>query len=137
MKWSISFYFYLCKQIPEEGKGDQVAGLSHMPKMTFSKRSLQNGKVIVMTTHYSSQQLSSFINFLLAWLRGRRKDVPTIEEVLRSAGISQMKKENAKKVALENPFVKEDDDDNSRTVSKVPFPTYNEYDMPPDPKQKS
>ena len=46
-----------------------------------------------------------------------------------------MKKVNAKKVALENPFVKEDDADD-RTLPKVPYPVHTDYEQPDPTKIK-
>lgn len=62
----------------------------------------------------------------LAWLRGRRKDVPSTDEVLRNVGIMQLKKVNAKKVAEENPFVHEE-----VNVPIAPkFPVLQEFELP-------
>ena len=78
---------------------------------------------------------------LTAWLRGRRKEVPTEEEVLKSLGISLMKKENARKVAVENPFVVDDSKDGSTTANntsaKVEYPVFNEYEHPGARNKKS
>lgn len=62
----------------------------------------------------------------LAWLRGRRKEVPTTEEILKNVGIMQMKKINSKTVAEQNPFVHEES-----TVQTTPkFPTLTDFELP-------
>ncbi len=62
-----------------------------------------------------------------AWLRGRRKEIPSNEEVLRNLGIMQMKKVNAKKVALENPFVHEE---SANASDAQKFPVLSDYELP-------
>ncbi|EFX81556.1 hypothetical protein DAPPUDRAFT_303452 [Daphnia pulex] len=62
-----------------------------------------------------------------AWLRGRRKEIPSTEEVLKNLGIMQMKKTNAKKVAIENPFVHEESQVNP---NEHKFPVISEYELP-------
>jgi len=63
-----------------------------------------------------------------AWLRGRRQQVPSNDEVLRSVGIAQLKKINAKQVAINNPFVKEEQDS---PVAEAPkYPVYEAYELP-------
>lgn len=62
-----------------------------------------------------------------AWLRYRRNNAPTQNELLTNLAISDMKKTNSKKVALENPFVKEEADE----ILQAPqFPVYSEYQDP-------
>jgi len=62
-----------------------------------------------------------------AWLRGRRANPPTENELLTNLAISDMKKKNSKKVALENPFVK----DEGGEIPEAPqFPVYTEYEDP-------
>ena len=70
---------------------------------------------------------------IIAWLRGRRVDVPTNDELQTNLAISDMKKTNSKKVALENPFVK---DETGEMVQAPQFPVYTEYEDP-DPDKKS
>lgn len=62
-----------------------------------------------------------------AWLRGRRKEVPNTEEVLKNLGIMQIKKINAKKVAIENPFVHEESELPAPTSK---FPVLKDYELP-------
>ena len=62
-----------------------------------------------------------------AWLRGRRSEVPKTEEVMRNVAIMQMKRENAPKVMLENPFVNDGESSESKEAASN-FPTYNEYE---------
>ncbi len=66
-------------------------------------------------------------NKISAWLRGRRKEIPSTEEVLKNLGIMQMKKTNAKKVAIENPFVHEESQVN---LNAHKFPVLSEYEIP-------
>jgi len=68
-----------------------------------------------------------------AWLRGRRVDIPTNDELQMNLAISDMKKTNSKKVALENPFVT---DETGEMVQAPQFPVYTEYEDP-DPDKKS
>lgn len=46
-----------------------------------------------------------------------------------------MKKENAAKVALENPFVGEDGDTGDGIKSKAKFPVFKEYESPDYPNK--
>lgn len=62
-----------------------------------------------------------------AWLRGRRKEVPDTEEVLKNLAIMQMKKINAQKVAIENPFVNKESE---LPASTSKFPVFKEYELP-------
>ena len=68
-----------------------------------------------------------------AWLRGRRKGVPSTEEVLQSLAIMQMKTINAKKVAEENPFVIEPSEIPEATPK---FPVLREYEHPDNSEKK-
>jgi hypothetical protein len=53
--------------------------------------------------------------------------------VLRSVGIAQLKKINAKQVAsINNPFVKEEQD--SPVVEAPKYPVYEDYELP-DPSK--
>jgi hypothetical protein len=86
------------------------------------RRYLQNGKVIKTILVYKL----ILIRYCTAWLRGRRAQAPEPDEVLKSLAISQMKKENAKKVAMNNPFVIVD----KPIETKPQFPVYEDYDLP-------
>lgn len=66
-------------------------------------------------------------NNVSAWLRGRRKEIPSNEEVLKNLGIMQMKKVNAEKVAIANPFVHEESEIASNAHK---FPVLSDYELP-------
>jgi len=98
--------------------------------MIFNRTFPPNGKVYkinnkILRRNKIKLTLSLLLN--AAWLRGRRNNAPTEEEVLKSLGISMMKKENSKKVALENPFVR-DGTEESEIPTKAEFPVYKEYE---------
>ncbi|XP_015926072.1 NADH dehydrogenase [ubiquinone] 1 alpha subcomplex assembly factor 2 [Parasteatoda tepidariorum] len=62
-----------------------------------------------------------------AWLRGRRKDPPTKEEIQMNLAVANMKKENAKK----NAGDKELDSKPSVYSSEGGFPRRNDYEREP------
>lgn len=64
-----------------------------------------------------------------AWLRGRRKEVPKTDEILKNLGIMQMKKVNAVKVAQENPFVHAEEQEISHQPTSQ-FPKLDEFELP-------
>ncbi|XP_037960450.1 NADH dehydrogenase [ubiquinone] 1 alpha subcomplex assembly factor 2 [Teleopsis dalmanni] len=75
-----------------------------------------------------------------AWLRGRREDPPTREELIQNLQIMEMKKRNA--AELEKKFGKKDLQGNP--LPKEPetigtFPKYEEYEIVPgkDPEKKN
>jgi len=101
------------------------------------KKFPQNGKVILCLFTYNylpiifhylySKSTDIYVVFVSAWLRYRRNNAPTQNELLTNLAISDMKKTNSKKVALENPFVKEEADE----ILQAPqFPVYSEYQDP-------
>lgn len=48
--------------------------------------------------HFARDQIT-FYTLMVAWLRNRRKEPPTVEELIRNQQIAQMKQENARKLA--------------------------------------
>lgn len=70
-----------------------------------------------------------------AWLRGRRKEPPTAEELMRNLAIMKMKERNA--AELEAKYSKAAD---SAELQKTPtgmgsFPQYDEYEIMPGKKK--
>ncbi|CAL8096432.1 unnamed protein product [Orchesella dallaii] len=67
-----------------------------------------------------------------SWLRGRRKQPPTTEEVLRNQAIADMKKINA--AELEKEYHPEGVTEKKPDTIKT-FPQYKEYEIMPGDKQ--
>lgn len=71
-----------------------------------------------------------------AWLRGRRKEPPQEEEILKNVAIMQMKKRNA--LALTEKYRKPEETDLVPTQNKgvESFPKYDEYEFSPGDRAK-
>ncbi|XP_071453750.1 NADH dehydrogenase [ubiquinone] 1 alpha subcomplex assembly factor 2 isoform X2 [Hetaerina americana] len=70
-----------------------------------------------------------------AWLRGRRQDAPTVEELEKNLEIMKMKKKNALLIEQEQAVAKGD----TKEVEKLSpptteFPKYEEYEKYPGQK---
>ncbi|KAG8237065.1 hypothetical protein J437_LFUL005172 [Ladona fulva] len=68
-----------------------------------------------------------------AWLRGRRKDPPSEEELLKNLAVMEMKKKNAQRIAEEQTGFKSVESGLQQT-RKAEFPTYEEYEYTPGQK---
>ncbi|XP_058837768.1 NADH dehydrogenase [ubiquinone] 1 alpha subcomplex assembly factor 2-like [Topomyia yanbarensis] len=66
-----------------------------------------------------------------AWLRGRRKEPPTAEELTRNLAIMKMKERNAAKLDEKYGKKKDVDELEKRTTGMGSFPEYEEYEVMP------
>jgi len=72
-----------------------------------------------------------------SWLRGRRKDPPTDEELMKNLAIMQMKKKNAG--LLDDKFKQPQDHaalKKDETGQRAAFPRYEDYELSPGADKK-
>lgn len=70
-----------------------------------------------------------------AWLRGRRKDPPTEEEVIKNQAMILLKERNAEKISLQ--FPSKGDDCFQKKKGMESYPSYSEYEQVPGMKEDS
>uniref|UniRef100_A0A8D8LRE2 NADH dehydrogenase [ubiquinone] 1 alpha subcomplex assembly factor 2 n=2 Tax=Cacopsylla melanoneura TaxID=428564 RepID=A0A8D8LRE2_9HEMI len=70
-----------------------------------------------------------------AWLRGRRKQPPTEDEINRNLGMIKLKEKNAAELSLK--FPSKSDTSFQKKTGMESFPSYNEYEQVPGTKDEN